>query len=219
MSTSRQATGIRTRLATLSLGLAILIAGAGSASAATIHFDGITSNISSGIPGGYAGFNWAAMAVIQGTFHPGSGYDFGTVSPSYVAFGGGSGDLNPAVISSGATFTFNSVYLTAAWRNNLTLVVQGFNGATQLYGTTLTLSNTAPTLFQANWTAVDKITFLSSFGTQVGNLQYALDNVRVNESVTAVPEPTTLSLLAIGLAGASARRFRTRKDDATSIPT
>ena len=191
----------------LSIAVFVVMLWPSPAGAVTIGFDNITSATTAGMPAGYAGFTWGALGVISEAGAPGSGYDFGTVSPSYVAFGGGGG-TPLSQFSSVAPFTFNSVYLTAAWWNSLNLLVAGFSGSTQLYTANLTLSLSTPLLFAPNWTGVDKITFFSSSSTAPCCLQYALDNLTVNEVVT--PEPATLSLLGVGLAGAAVRRFRKR---------
>ena len=125
-----------------------------------------------------------------------TGYNYGMVTPSNVAFNAGG---YPAQIDSpGTNFNFLSAYLTGAWNSNLNIEVQGFNGATLLYDTTVVASATSPTLFTFNYLNVDRLAFNSSGGQYAGfgssGEQFVMDNF----DFEFVPEPSAFLLTAAG---------------------
>ncbi|HEY7900827.1 MAG TPA: PEPxxWA-CTERM sorting domain-containing protein, partial [Caulobacteraceae bacterium] len=116
---------------------------------------------------------------------------------------------NPASFS-GAGFELVSGDFTAAWNDGLSILVQGYNGASLIDTTTFVVNTSGPTLETFDWTGLTSVTFTSSGGTHNPNLDgngehFALDNLSV-----AVPEPATWALLLVGFAGlgAVARRRR-----------
>jgi len=180
------------------------------AAASKITFDdAVDTTAAVVIPDGYGGFTWSNFAIAFSNLNPGSGFDNGTVSGDYVAFNV-SGEK--AAMNHDGVFTFKSAYITGAWNNGLNVTVTGLLGDAQLYQTTVVVNTTGPTLFNFNWTDIDMLTFDSfggvNAGLGVGN-QFALDDVVFNEQ--PVPEPASLSLVALGLAGLGLRRWRQRK--------
>ena len=185
------------------LGLAFMALPA-IAQAQLITFDdAMTGCGSTGLSNGYQGFNWNNFYVLNATpgCYQASGYTNGIVSSPNVAY---NSYANPASVSLAGSFTFNSVYMTAAWNDGLNVFVQGFVGVNPVYSQLLVINTNGPTLFAPNWTGVDEVLFTSSGGTphgySGGGTHIAFDNMLMNNA-TVTPEPATLLLLATGLAG------------------
>jgi hypothetical protein len=196
--------------------LSLLVFSAPSARSQTvITFDDIPSP-----PGGafitndYQGLSWSNFAtlnaILQTNAHGASGYGYGMVSPSNVAF---NADGYPAEIDSpGTNFNFLSTYLTGAWSSNLNIEVEGLSGATLLYSTTVVASATSPTLFTFNYLNIDRLYF-NSFGGQNAGFaggageDFAMDNF----TLEFVPEPSSLLLTGVGAVSLVAFLRRKRK--------
>jgi hypothetical protein len=183
---------------------AAVLACAASAHATTLTFDSLGDG--SPIPNGYGGFNWSNFYTLNGANNAPSGYANGVVSSPNVAYNAYG---NPASFS-GAGFELVSGDFTAAWNDGLSILVQGYNGASLIDTTTFVVNTSGPTLETFDWTGLTSVTFTSSGGTHNPNLDgngehFALDNLSV-----AVPEPATWALLLVGFAGlgAVARRRR-----------
>jgi len=187
---------------------------AASASADTVvTFDDLTLSGGSPsellVPNGYSGLNWNNFYALNSSTYPlsPSGYTAAVVSGTNVAFDGS----DPASITAvaGTTFDLNSGYFTAAWNDNLSVTADAYLGGVLMYSPTFLLSATAPTLENLNFTNVDTVTFSQSGGTlHEGDpgqgLEFAMDNLDVN----IVPEPASLSLLAVGAIALLSRRRR-----------
>ena len=148
------------------------------------------------LPAGYGGFNWNSSAYwITKYYHPGSGYDYGTIE-RVSAFTAGAQDIS----MSNGTFDFNGAYITAAWDATENVVVEGWQGGSKIYDTTIVTHNDAPYWFDFNWSDVDTVWF------RPGGSHIAIDNITYNN----IPEPTSLFLLGAGLL-ALARSARRRR--------
>jgi hypothetical protein len=209
-------TGFYLRQKFFKLGVAATLTGvamasitAGQAQAVVVTFDDIPdSGYGSYISNGYAGLDWNNFYALNTPLFPDpSGYQNGTVSDSNVAFNG-YGNSGFISLAGGATFDFNSTYLTAAWNNGLNILVEGFLGGNTLYSTIVNVDTTSPTKFDFNFLGIDQLKFTSSGGTNAGYgysaKHFAMDNLAYNEPV---PEPITiLGTLAAGGIGTVLRR-------------
>ncbi|CAM8388241.1 hypothetical protein MCEET85_00866 [Candidatus Methylopumilus planktonicus] len=157
--------------------LITMLALGSNANALVINFDSLDG--SGPITNGYSGLNWSNFWSLRGSDIPNSGYAAGVVSFPNIAFNA-YGD--PASFSSTAQFTFVSAYFTAAFTNGLQITVSGSNGGVQLYTTTFSVSNTAPTLTTFNWSGITALRFTTNL-----NQQFALDNLCLDGSCGTGP--------------------------------
>ncbi|MBD2524137.1 PEP-CTERM sorting domain-containing protein [Nostoc sp. FACHB-133] len=211
------------KLSTAAIATTVIVFGIGAVAQATVlTFDDIASTPNfAPIPNGYGGFNWNNFYYLNGSGTRGvsltgykNGYNNGRVSGDYISFNG-YGD--PALLSDGI-FDFNSVYLTAAWNNGLSVTVEGFKSGATLYSKTVVVDTTQPTLVNFDYFGIDELRFMSFGGVEPDYLierggsgtQFALDNFTFNEKVTSVPEPTLLPAI-LSIATVSAGSVLRRK--------
>jgi hypothetical protein len=158
-------------------------------------------------------FNYSEVETQDTNANPNSGYD--TVGAytgfSQVAF-------NPFEAPSstfswanpGETFDLNSFVIAGAWGRQ-TLTIEGLLHDVVQHSALLAVDNNAVALFSPGWLGIDgfRITIGNDY-VQANNVDgdgqhWALDNLTVNESVS-VPEPTSVALLGLGLAGGFLRK-------------
>lgn len=185
--------------------VAVAFFGGSASSQTVVTFDDIAipaTNDSIRMTNGYQGLVWSNFFALNVAseirmFGVTNGYFYGMVSPSNVALNASG---NPAEIdSTGTNFNFLSAYLTGAWNSNLNIQVDGFNGSTLSYATTVVANATSPTLFTFNYMNIDRLYFSSSGGQPVGwfgeGENFAMDNL----TFEFIPEPSSLLLTSLGL--------------------
>jgi hypothetical protein len=174
--------------------LTLLSSLAFSAHSAVITFDDAsTTPTYEKILNGYAGFNWGGMYVMQpvSSGYPDSGYNTGRVSGDFVAW-----NYTRATVSaaSGGTFDFTGAHFASAWAANLDIVIEGWSAGSQLFSDTISIVDTGPTWFGANYAGIDQLKI-------IGSNNYVLDDFTYNENVSAVPVPAALFMFAPALLG------------------
>lgn len=127
---------------------------------------------------------------------------------------------------------FNGTYITAGWRNGLSVSVAGYLDNALIYSKTVVVDVYEPTYFDFSFAGVDKLVFHSYGGISAGyssSYFFYMDNFVYNEPsgymppgwspsnptpdpdpnpnpTVPVPEPTTPLLLGIGLAGVAVEK-------------
>jgi hypothetical protein len=177
---------------TIIAGFAAILAG-GSVNAALITFDDLTEF--DPVPNAYAGLSWNNLNSLNATTYTGnpSGYGFGLVSPDFVAY---NGDGDPAGFGMEPGFVVNSFYLTAAWRDDLDVLIQGLLDGSPVISTSIQIDSTIQSLVTLNWSGIDEVRLITSGGVENPSFQgsgthFALDNLVINSEFQEVPEAGT----------------------------
>ena len=194
---------------------ALLAAAAVPSAAVTITFDDIANTVATPVSPPnvlYNGYLWSNFYVFDSAYFVSlpiggpTGYGAGTISPNSVAYNFG----GPATVHSTQDFYVNSGYFTGAWRDGLTVNIDGFNNGQLVFSQSLIVSSTTPSFVNFAHIAVDSVEFTSSGGihnplyrTGDGD-NFALDNL----TLSTVPEPASWAFMLAGftLVGGALRR-------------
>jgi hypothetical protein len=185
------------------------------------------------IPNGYQGLNWSLHAtnatatlvpatarnVPSGPTSPGllrdSGYPSAVLSGTNVTYPNnccnGAESLGSFLC---ASLTLSSLYLGAAWRNDLNVEILGYSSGTLTHSYTAVVGVADPTFFSFGWSDLDTVVFHSFGGTNAGlslndGTHFVLDNLSLDAS--PVPAPASLPLLATGLCMMALLAWRKRR--------
>jgi hypothetical protein len=159
-----------------------------TASADVLTFDDVTTNQVIFVPQGYGGFSWDWFGIVHQSAYPGSGYENAVVSGEYAAF-----NISAEVAAvGGEVFDFNGVYLTAAWREGLNILVEGWRDGALVYESTVVVDAYEPTWCSFNYIGIDTVVFESFGGVDImpGTFfvgpHFAMDDFTFNEP-TLIP--------------------------------
>jgi hypothetical protein len=177
----------------------LLIAAASPLPAQLASFDelaGCTSGSVAGalVPDGYAGLSWTGVDVRDGTALTG-GPRNGVVSAPCIGYV----ESGQAEISGATPFTFDGGWFASGGASGLALFVTGYRNGTLAFSTILFLSTAETRALDLRWTELTSVR-LASGGSEV-RPQFVMDDLRFNGATSVVPEPATVWLLALGLAG------------------
>jgi len=193
----------------------------------TVTFDdlptpGISGTAGLGpMPATYGGLNWtncSCVALNSSAYgaNP-SGYQNAVVSlPNILSTAGFT-----ITLPGGGPFTFNSAYITGAWRDGQSVSVIGQNGSATVDSTTLVLGAAGVRgLYSFNWNNLTSVTITPSGGTPsatysqqsivaigVDNLIYTAGSVSSGDSDGPLPL-WALCALGAGLVGIASRRLK-----------
>jgi Dockerin type I domain len=189
--------GIRSVRAIAILGVSVFVAVGQSSQQQVITFQdlGQSDLYGSSIPPVYAGMAWTNFCVLTVPNYPNnpSGYQAATISGQNVAYncpGVSPQDQAPASFSAkSGTFTLNSASLTAAWRDNLIVAIQGLYKGQTVDQTVVVLNPYGPAYVTFNWSGLDTVVFTPSGGTPVNRFPFALENFAIaNLAITPTTE-------------------------------
>lgn len=146
-----------------------------------VTFDEFTGN-GSMIPNGYQCLSWINTRTTRSAINPNSGFITALSSGEYVAFNGGGNPMSIVAnnISSVGSFNIRSFIAAAAWFNTLILTMTGERMGTIVYNRSLILQQNTSTNIVLNWNNIDKITFVTSNGTdpqEDNGDHFAMDNL------------------------------------------
>ena len=176
---------------TIIAGFAAILAGS-SVNAALITFDDLTADP---IPNAYAGLSWNNFSALNATTFSGnpSGYLVGLVSPDFVAYNPFG---TPASFGMEPGFVVNSFYLTAAWNDDLDVLIEGLLDGTPVVSTSIQIDSTIQSLVTLNWSGIDEVRLITSGGVDNpsfsgGGTHFTMDNLVINSEFQEVPEAGT----------------------------
>ena len=141
---------------------------------------------------GFYGLNWGSFHAQKrpGDSQEDNGYYNGVVSGDYAAWSATNTEIN----KSGSLFTANSLFITAAWRDDLEIRLIGNRGGKAFFDKTFRINDDVPTFVLLDYIDIDELVLTSSGGIPNPNTlgdgtQFVIDDFTFNEAVTVHAEP------------------------------
>lgn len=123
------------------------------------------SSTSGNITNGYKNLNWTNVEYINSSIiSTPSGYSVGVRSQPYVIHNP-TGDIVIITTTNGTRFSFDSLYLTSAWRDYLSVTMKTLRAGSMTSAGTYTAMTSYPTYISCNFcTNIDTMTLQTSGG-------------------------------------------------------
>lgn len=150
------------------------------------------------MPTGYAGIDFLNFYWNDARQDDDSGYAYGSASGHFSIYNSGG---SPAELHADS-FYFEGAYFTSAWNQDLNLTLSGFYQGQPSWERMVVCDATRPTWFDFSDTGlVDQINFSSFGGTPYWSETSAYHFIMDDVTMSPVPEPATILLLATGFMG------------------
>ena len=137
-----------------------------------VTFDNIPGQISTigVVPNNYKSLNWNNTYYLNVSTVPSSGYKLTLTSSSYVATNQG-GDVVRISSVNGTTFSFDSILIAAAWRDNLAWTIYLYRlGVVQVSGNFHLNTKNSTSVYCSSCTNIDMLMMTATGGTPVNGL-------------------------------------------------
>jgi Ca2+-binding RTX toxin-like protein len=146
-------------------------------SLATVDFEGfaLPDSSSAGRYGQFTrhfGMDWRNFFALRPSGSSGSGgYPVGVVSGTNVGFNGYG---QAGSVADTTDFDFHSVYMAAAFVDNLKVTVSGYDDGALVYSTTVRLSTSSAKFFEFDFDSIDRLVFDAG---NLGNSHFTMDDM------------------------------------------
>lgn len=170
------------------------------AGASVIGFDDLPRHGDpAAIENGYQGFDWSNFWASRANYT--SQYGGGLVSGNNIGFMISASSVTS--FSSATAFTFNRVNIAKMFYDGLTHF-EGYAGDTLVYSKDVFAARDVTNVATFDWTGITRV----NVSVLDGSERIVFDDLTVNEQVSAVPEPASISLVlaGLGLAGLAGKR-------------
>ncbi len=195
-----------------------LLAGALMALPAVAHgtvlgFEDLTTS-GDPLPAGYGGLEWDNLFGVNPRAEGFTGGWTNGVTGANLVY---NGSELPGTISRTTGFTLNAASFVGAWNDGLTITAQGFVGTDLAFAKSFVVNTTGAVPVVFDWAGVTSVTFSSAGGRDrfysLSGTNFGLDNLRIDEAVTVVPEPASwlMMIAGFGVTGGLLRRRRSSR--------
>lgn len=162
---------------------------AGPANALVIDFDDLPwdnlSNLTDKLSERYGGYTWDWVPDLLNDLDPINNFQFVEGPNGWLAYN----VMNFAVVFSMTPFDFPGANFISPWAPVTYLTVNGYTPDSISYTSTFEINNKTPTWFQADWTGLIAMSFITT------GWHLPIDDFPDGDESPAVPEPATLLLL------------------------